>query len=921
MDDSRFIVGIDLGTTNIAVYYVDTEKDDGKTKRFPIPQLTAPGEVGAGALLPSFCYLPAANELPAGALALPWEPEADMAVGVLAREHGAGAPARLISSAKSWLAHAGVDRRRAILPWGSELGEQMMSPVAATGRYLVHIKDAWNERFGTQQDQHGSPCLLPQQQVTLTIPASFDETARELTLAAAREAGLGQVSLLEEPLAAFYAWLSRHEDDWQEQLAPGEKVLILDVGGGTTDLSFIEMDDSGTLHRFAVGDHLLLGGDNIDMAVGRELEREWNTQLDAADWALLCQLTRQAKEELLNEEAEVAEIALLGSGSSVVRNARRATLPRERLVELMHEGFFPAIPADAPPPKTSAGMRQMGLPYAAEPAVTVHLLQFLRYAARVERASAGNDDEPADGLLYPDRILFNGGSMKAKMVRQRVLATIGKWFPGRNPPRALRSGDLSMAVAIGAAYYGRVRRGLGVKVRGGIARSYFIEVDSPGDGPRLVCVMARDTDENVDVHVPGNFLLQTNQKVVFRLYSSATRLHDRPGETVEPSDELSLVAPLLSVLQFGQAEEGHIEVGLASRLTEVGTLELHLESRQTEHRWPLKFDLRPPDAEPEIQHPSLILDAAKLKAATGLIDEAFGSMPDKLPKLLSQLEGALGAPRDEWSLPTLRELADALLARHDKWDASVAHTVRWLNLTGYCLRPGFGEAADELRLRQLWKSWFDGPAHAREPQALAEWWVFWRRLAPGLRPGHQGTIGEALAKELYPKRRYLQEPPGGKQATRERWRCLGALELLSVKRKHHAGELLLARATKLEAHDFWVLARLGGRCLFHAPANMVMPASIVGEWLGRLLRAPARPETAKMRLFAIARLAALTGDRSLDLSPEALVAARQSLAGQDCPESWRQALDRPALASAADSARILGDSLPLGLAVAPAPAG
>lgn len=907
MHESRYIIGIDLGTTNSALFYADLEADAGRLQHFPVPQLVGPGERRELALLPSFCYLAAAGELPAGALALPWDDAPDFAVGSFARDHGTRAPRRLVSSAKSWLAHAGVDRTQPILPWGGELGERMLSPVAVTARYLAHLRRAWDHRFAAQRDRHGSPCLFADQQVVITIPASFDEAARELTLEAARLAGYCQPTLLEEPLAAFYAWLAGHEQDWREHLRPGEKVLVIDVGGGTTDFSFIELNAEGALHRFAVGDHLLLGGDNIDMAIARQLEDGWGAKLDAVAWAELCQLCRRAKEELLEDRRDQATITLLGRGSSVLGQLRRAELQRDRLTALIQDGFYPLLPADAPPPKARTGMRQMGLPYAADPAVTRHLLQFLRYAARV----AG-----ADGLLYPDRILFNGGSMRAEPLRARVLAAVAGWFPDRPAPRELQGEDLSLAVAIGAAYYGRVRRGQGVKVRGGIARSYFLEVEAGAAGARLLCIMARDTDENVPVAVPGSFRLRTNAKAAFRLFSSATRLHDRPGDVGGAGDDVSLAAPLVSVLRFGRGESAEIDVTVRARLTEVGTLELQLAAAATPHTWPLSFDLRPAADSAPAATPLLVLEQDQLDAAKALVAKAFRHDAELLPKLYLDLMQQLEYTRDDWPLPVLRSLADLLLELAPERRRTARHELRWLNLAGFCLRPGCGDPADELRLRQAWKLWFEGPAHARDPQVLAEWWVFWRRLAPGLKRGHHDTVANILAKTLLPKGVCRAKLKEGEQAKREMWRCLGALESLAAARKVQLGDALLDRPGQLEDYEFWVLARLGARHPFHAPADTIVPPRDAERWLQRLCTLATAGQPERLRLFAIARLGAHTGDRALDLDAAVLAAAREHLRAAHAPEPWLDAMQRQRVEDRDENARILGDSLPLGLVLA-----
>lgn len=904
LHSSRFVVGIDLGTTNNACVYYDSYRESAGSIQFAVPQLIVAGELADQSMLPSFLYLPG-SEMPAGSWKLPWDAKPAHIVGRFARDQGASVPGRLVSSAKSWLAHAGVDRHKPILPWGSDLSGKL-SPVAVSVAYLDHLRRAWNQRFAKIKDRDGSPCRLEDQQVVITIPASFDETARELTIVAAREAGYGDVTLLEEPLAAFYAWLDRYETHWAEHLELGERVLVIDVGGGTTDFSFIEMDERRNLHRFAVGEHLLLGGDNIDMAIARRLEAEWGAKLHGSQWATLCQLCRSAKERLLNGLAEETDVTLLAKGSAVLQSARSAHLHVNDVVSLLHDGFFPLPDRDAPTPPRGGGIRQMGLPYASEPAVTLHLLEFLRYAARV--AGDGND------LAFPHKVLFNGGSMIPATVRERVIDCIAKWFPDEARSIEL-PGDYSMAVATGAAYFGRVRRGEGVKVRGGIAHSYYTEVAADGDARQLVCLIARDTDESVRVPVPGHYKLQTNQKVQFPLYSSATRLHDQPGDLLDSDDELTLVAPLAAAMQFGKGQERAIDVELESELTAIGTLEVALQSRESEHRWPLRFDLRALSDDDPVAEIATVISAERVSEARAHIAATFAAGKD--PRgLVSELEGILDAKRDEWSILLLRELADELLACREDARRSAPTEARWLNLTGYCLRPGFGDAADPLRLRTIWKHWFEGPANDKQAQVSAEWWVFWRRLASGLKAGHQSTVAGAATKILMPKSKYRQSIREGNQARMEMWRCVGAMEAIPINEKRRVGNVLLGRGGQSEPFELWVLARLGARRLFHASADLALPAADAEKWLNSLIARNPSGQSRSMHLFAVCRIAAVTDDRNLDLRADVLASASTYLEQHDSPSAFREQLTHVQGDSAADVAKVLADALPLGLQAA-----
>ncbi len=934
MLDSRFIIGIDLGTTNTAVSYIDTETDDTRICPFPITQIVTFGEYDEKPLFPAFCYLPTPAESNDGLLDLPWSASREYVLGQFARDHGAASADRLVSSAKSWLAHAGVDRTQAILPWSGDSGSATVSPVTVSAMYLTHIRHAWNHKFGRLKDSSGSRCVIENQQVILTIPASFDETARELTIDAAKQAGFENLVLVEEPLAAFYAWLHKQEGQWQEIIKPGEQILIADIGGGTTDLSLVQMDSSNVLHRYAVGDHLLLGGDNIDIAIARHVEKEWRIELNSCDWSELCQTCRRAKESLLSEDRESVNITLMARGSSVIKNAKSAVLGKTHLMEIIESGFFPKLRPDEAVETRRSGIRQMGLPYASNPAITHHILSFLRSADRIARElefrktsgpeslsdlrDSRVDSESERALSYPDKILFNGGTMIPPQIRSRIISTIASWFPNNSPPTELKVTDYSLAVTLGAAYYGKVRRGLGIKVKGGIARSYYIEVEDSQHKKQLICVIARDTDENVEVAVPGKFFLQTNMRALFNLYSSATRLTDRPGDTISDREELSAVAPLLTVVRFGKSEKRSIDVTVVTRLTEVGSLELSILSTQTDHKWPLKFDLRSiRDAADSAnsQGPEIILDAAKVTGAQQIIESRFNGHGRDLPALFGLLEKELDIPRRDWSIQLLRELADTMISLKQTRGNSAEHETRWLNLAGFCLRPGFGDPADQLRVREIWKIWFDDVRYSKNPQATAEWWVFWRRIAAGLKGGHQITIANRLRKLLFPKGVYRRKIREGAQTKTEMWRCLGSLEAVSIQLKISIATVLLERVDVLEPFEYWVLARVGARRLFHGPLASVVPPLVARNWLKKIAAASPSRAARDMQLFSAAQLATVTGDRNIDLPSETVAATLEFLQTRQCNPRWINPTGPESLNSSELLEQLLSDKLPLGLSI------
>ncbi|WP_428268302.1 Hsp70 family protein [Haliangium sp.] len=609
--DARYVVGIDLGTTNCAVAYAALSSGDsgagdpGAVQGFAIPQLIAPGELAARPTLPSFLLLPTAHELAPEALRLPWDDGADVAVGELARERGAELPQRLVSSAKSWLSHTGVDRNAAILPWrgavsasdpGDDDGDgRQVSPVEASARYLSHIRAAW--------DAAHPEAALAEQEVFLTVPASFDAVARELTVQAARRAGLDQVTLLEEPQAAFYAWLAHHSDgerDWRKLLAPGDTVLVCDIGGGTTDFSLIAASDDGTgtlrLERVAVGDHILLGGDNIDLALAHLATQRLGgkaKKLKPRQQRALVHACRAAKETLLGPDApERVPISILGAGSRLIGGTLRTEVLAEDIDRLVMDGFFPQVEAAArPQTRRSVGLVELGLAYAQDAAVTRHLAAFLAHHDRA-----------------PSALLFNGGVMKSARLQGRVSEIVTGWFGGA--VKGLSAADLDLAVAHGAAYYGLVRRGRGIRIHGGTARAYYIGVESampaiPGFAPpiRALCVAPFGMEEGSQVDVPGEELgLVVGETAEFRFFASSQRKDDPAGAVCDPDeDELSELDPVEATLApWTEGEREHqageaVPVTLRAHVTEIGTLELWCVARDRAHQWKLEYSVR--DAE------------------------------------------------------------------------------------------------------------------------------------------------------------------------------------------------------------------------------------------------------------------------------------------------------------------------------------
>lgn len=587
-------LGLDLGTTNAGLALARAE--DEAPASVPLPQVIHEGEVDERPLLPSFLYLPGPAELREGAIALPWDPERPYVVGAFAREQGARIPSRLVSSAKSWLSFAGVDRRAEILPWGAPEEVEKVSPVEASARYLRHLREAWDHRHPDQP--------LASHDLVLTVPASFDAVARDLTVEAAHAAGIGEkLTLLEEPQAALYAWIAA-QPDWRNRLSVGDLILVCDIGGGTTDFSLITvMEEEGTLalRRVAVGDHILLGGDNMDLALAYALRaglEEKGQKLDDWQFRALVHSVRQAKELLLGDPTRTeAPVVIPGRGSRLIGGTLRTELDRPTLERVLLDGFFPRVEAAARPeaPRRVA-LTTLGLPYAHDPAFTRHLAAFLgRQVEATESLPSGVHTE-GRRFLHPSAILFNGGVTKAPLVRERIIEVIQSWVAseGGRPVEILEGGEPELAVARGAAYYGLVRRGRGVRIRGGSARSYYVGIERaelavPGIPPRVdaVCLAPFGMEEGSETTLDEPLGLWVGEPASFRFFASSTRRDDEPGTVVDPA-QLEELPPIETTLP---GEEGAVvPVRLRARLTEVGTLEIHaVESEGRE--WRLEFQV------------------------------------------------------------------------------------------------------------------------------------------------------------------------------------------------------------------------------------------------------------------------------------------------------------------------------------------
>jgi len=952
MTRSRYLVGIDLGTTNCAVAYVDAqgrERPAADIRDFEVPQLVAPGETAPRAMLPSFLYLPGEHELPPGAARLPWNDGADRLVGEFARLQGAKVPGRLVSSAKSWLCHAGIDREADILPWGSKPEIKKISPVEASAAYLRHIRDAWNHAFA-QDDSSGR---LENQEVVLTVPASFDEAARELTIEAARRAELASITLLEEPQAAFYCWIVSHKDRWQREVRAGELILVCDIGGGTTDFSLITVVETPTgpgFRRVAVGDHLMLGGDNVDLALAHHVEKKLGgVRLDFEQWSALRSACRTAKEKLLGEQQPALErwpVTIAGRGSKLIGGSIQAELTRAEVESIALEGFFPRVGRGEDPERgPKIGLQEFGLPFVADPAVPKHLNHFLRRHRADAIGLEGH--RPEDRPARPDAILFNGGALTPESVRGRIVEIITSWFvddPGPAfAPRVLTNISLDLAVARGAAYYGVVRRGGGIRIGGGTARSFYVGIETAVAEKPWLCVVPRDAQEGEEIAITGHdFDLLMGQPVIFPLASSSVRPDDKPGALVRADpDSIRELPPLQSLMRVSRkARAERVPVNLAARVTEVGTIELWCQSRTDDRRWRLQIQLRGPTSQLTAPGPvtgdesdRVIIEQSVIDAAIAAIHAAFEDRSAAAPpppspteqtgpaRLVKRLEEVLDAPRDQWPPSALRAFWDPLLAFAEKRLKTPQHESRWFNLAGFFLRPGRGFPLDELRIKALWPIFHQGVKHSKDVQCWTEWWILWRRVAAGLSRPHHDEIHRRLAPFLLPakgsspaKKAGRAKPEPHEQA--EMWRCAASLERLTAEVKESLGDALLKEPAHVSpgAHVLWSLGRLGARVPLYGPANTVVSQETAERWIRALLGrsfAPGR-ETGDA-IFALVQLARVANDRARDVDD----AVRQEVLLRLTKLGADELVLRPVRVyhelETAQQVQALGDSLPIGL--------
>ncbi len=958
----RFIVGIDLGTTNSAVCYLDTQTEPSDIHLFSIPQLVAPGMIESRDTLPSSVYCPSTNEFPPESIAHPWGLTIDAEkkrkkqsgvetgfVGVFARDYGCEVSGHLITSSKSWLCHGGVDRTAAILPWNGSEDIDKSSPVDASAKILSHIRAAWNSQFPDYP--------LELQDIVLTLPASFDEVARELTVKAASRAGLPKIVLIEEPQAAFYAWMNLHpqpsfaatffdetQNSWknpsfdgnlsrkeqesrkrrvdEEIIHSDQKILVCDIGGGTSDFTLIqtctESDGRLRFHRVAVGEHLILGGDNQDLALAKYIEdkltEHGKKRLDSREWTLLIQKSRAIKELLFSDTApESYTVHLNSGGRRLLSGGKTCELKCDEVRKFILDGFFPYVSLDAMPQHKRIGFQEFGLPYAADPAITKHLASFLASHRHVTIPGKVTDRSQPEQFSHdsarPDVILFNGGLFESSLIRQRIVETVQNWFRTKEEPdwspKVLASDRLDLAVARGAVYYGNVRRGHGTKISAQLARTYYIGVDTNtgteecsvhkninSSGVSMICLVPAgiETGEELVISHP-EFELRLAEPVEFPLYVSSTRLTDSAGEFFQLSaEQVTSLAPIRTVLKIGKKRTAEtVRVQLTVKLSEIGTLELGCRTLDKTKHWRLEFDVR-----------SATQTNVPLNETTGeqlgIVDESvwnqchqilfpvFGSsstatISNKPSELMNLLENAMKIPRDEWIPSILRRIWSQLIEWELGRKKTAQHEARWLNLLGFSLRPGYGVAVDDWRVEETWK-FVQGKLIHGNDQCRIESFILWRRIAGGLSAGRQQTLADPILKTLRQFHSRLTLKPGQKisgnaefgqsaHEASEMLRMLGAFEHLSIGQKISIGEMLFdiqpkKKCESMRSAIFWTLGRLGSRKPVYGSLANVIPQDVIERWLKRLMSVENSDFALKNAVIFCSRC---TDDRWRDISP------------------------------------------------------
>ena len=903
---SRFRVGIDLGTSNSALCYLDQEDLTNQLHYFEIPQWVGSGEWYDQKTLPSHAFLLTKEERLSGRFQLPWsdDPKPNLAIGEWARQQQALRPGRNIYSAKSWLCYHNLNPEAEILPQSDHQDLRQYSALAASSLFLQHIRDSWNHKIAKDRPE----LRLEEQDIVLTVPASFDEVAREFTLRSVRMAGLKNITLLEEPQAAFYSWIAENIENsvYPETLSnyftkSENIVLVVDIGGGTSDFSLVKVkipdDPKGNpeMKRLAVSDHILLGGDNLDLALAAHVELQLTGQqrkLTPRLWEALTAQCRRAKEILWATEQDQFPITIAEQGSRLIGKTKNYILSQKEFEQIIMGGFFPELDWDADlPAKKIQGMRTLGLPYASDSAIVRHLLRFLRnHCSKIE----------PDG--FPTHVLFNGGTLEPSVLQEKIQHLLENWRSqviGTDAIiRVLPQEQKQLAVAKGATYYHLVREGKGLQIKGGSARSYYISLlvdgmESDSQNLAWLCILPQQASVEEYQEVKEHTLeIAINQPVQFAMMASSIRTQDHLGDIIQLEQEelerdFTELPPIQTFLGIDRnrlpKKATTLGIQLRAKLNEIGILSLVCVNHKLKEEWSLKFHIR--GSVPRVSHPDQNIAMSNQWEPPGNWDDVqktiqswFGkrSRQENLPLSLNKkLEELLG-PRSGWPLPLLRIIADQLLSGMSTRVRSVNHEMNWLKICGFCLRPGFGFPQDELRIKQLTEWIARGPQFRKERNVEVEWWIFCRRVAAGLAPQTQEAIYKSLEERLVEGNRKLRSSKLSKgkrpasispSALNELWLLLSNLESVPQEKKRIYGQQLLDRLERGQSTGIegLCLARFGSRELVHAGSLYVMPPKGVESWIQSLLKIHHQRPIQELPLV-ITKLGQFTGDRHRDIS-------------------------------------------------------
>ncbi len=924
---AQYVIGIDLGTTHSVLSFKSIDDYQASASVFHTDQLIGPGEVSRKPLLPSFRYHFNDNEIATTDCVLPWQSTrfdgeiANVIVGQWARDLGTKTKGRLVSSAKSWLSHPSIDAQAAILPWAVEDNIQKVSPVIASASYLAHFQASWN--------YHNPDHLLADQNITITVPASFNDTARALTLAAADLVGLTNVTLLEEPQAVCYDWYHRNKQAKTDLIEQDKTMLVCDIGGGTTDLSLIEMSLAHgelNLNRVAVGDHLMLGGDNIDLALAHIVESRISPdqRLKTAALGQLIQQTRQAKELFLSEQPpSTTSITLLGRGSKLIAQSKKCELTKNEVIDMVFNGFLPNSGFNELPTHRKNAVVEFGLPYTSDPAISKHIAEFIHTYYDVD---ATDDYDPA---VVPAAILVNGGIFNSQQVKLQIEKVLSGWK--QQKVQMLHNGNPDLSVAYGAVEFGFAKMGKQKQIGGGSARNYFIEITDRSGKSQSICLLPKGTEEEQVINLDSRlFSLTIGEPIRFNLATTSHESNFKPGDIVEKEFETQLkgktpLPPFVVTIPEHKDHKRFESVYLSCKLSSIGTLQLECVSEtNSKQRWALEFSVRPSLATKKSNDDSKNINDIKqlhpnLPDAIQLIEAVYGASSKKSdPKLVKSLRNDLDkrlGKRDTWDTDLLRELVAPCLQFAKNRRRTEQHERNWLKLTSFLLRPGFGYPADDWRIEQIWPIFKSAIQYNKSTQSWSDWWNLWRRIAGGLNEQQQIEIYETIS--IYFVEDSNKHAKMINQAKLRSYddiiRLAASLEHIPVALKVEFGEYLLAKLSKPQNQQlhWWALGRIASRVAFYGSQHNVIPRHIVETWLNTLLDANWQKEP--HIAFAAVMIARKTGDREMDVQDKVRDAVIEKLTQNKLSESWLALVQEVQTSDETVMKRIFGDCLPTGL--------